>query len=753
LRLGPVSSQFHFAMTEQASIPAATADSTPLAAPAAKKSRLHLWALLALTALSAFLCFNRLNTPSLLIDEVFTYWRTCGNLDQLLDTLQNDAFMPLHYELINWIHQGLPLGFGIHLVPGGIWLTPAALRFISALCGTLMTPIMYFLARQMFGRRTALFAAALITCSAYMLFFSRNAKMYAPAWTMETLNVACLFWWLRTELRLAWLCWIAAGIAAAGIHSITLLVLLPMALLCFLSMAKFGGWRVPMLVAGIALIAAGPAIYYGVFNRWTQKSGGVLPGVVGEPAPDAQWQNSGLNWIPPAGDTVALPFNALNNFLSGYDWNNIADLADVPELIKKYSGAMIALAATTYGLLILGALPRPNARGKEMCAQQWWRNLLWLLLWIVLPVYGFFYCRSVDGFSSPVDWVKMLIQYAAPFWPISIAMMVLLGLELNRWPRVAKVLAVLVLLLAVAAIVQTARNHLDWFDYLGVPFNRALAVAILPAMLFQFSGGTFRQRGMQLLRLVAVAGSVLLICEAAALVWRWLHDVSMRKHPELPWQSLWVVRYVALVMPAVWLAAAALISRLPTRVLQCAAVLMICSFNLANGLAREYVQTEVPLDHALADIYQSQPHSNVRTYFDLRTVFENIYYRPLAAYNACLAARLNPTPAEFRDGKTWPYQWGSFVAVFKNSCIYNPTISAEAIRAEMAAHPEVDRVIIWEIARPAIVGFSWGDPAIGGLGDGWVAVSDEHIISHWYWTWADQWNFHRREFQRKSAVY
>jgi hypothetical protein len=724
------------------------------ATPTPKPIRRHRWALLALTLLSGALCFNRLSVPPLLIDECFTYWRTCGNLDQLLDTLHNDAFTPLQYELINWIGQGFPIGWGFHLVPGGIWLTPMVLRFFPAICGTLMTPVMYFTARQIFSRRAAIYAAAFIACSAYGLFFSRNAKMYAPAWMLETLTIGCFLWWIRTWQRLPWLCWIAAGIAAAGVHSITLLVLLPLPPLYFVSMGRFKGWRVPMLLLGLAMISVGPAVYYGVFNRWTQNSGGVLPGVVGEPAPDANWQASGLNWIPATGDSVGVPFTALNNYLSGYYWTDFDDLAHPPALIQKFSAAMIALFMTTYGLLILGALPWPRGwrtDARESGDEPWWRVLLWLSIWIVLPVYGFFYCRSVDDFSSPMDWLSSLLQFIAPFWPISLAVMIGLIACMARWPRLAGCVAVALLLAGVVAIVQTARNRLNWMDYVGLPGYRAVLVALVPATLFHFSGGSLRQRRNQLLRLLAVAGCIFVLCESAALVWRWLHDLSMRKHPELPWQSLWVVRYVAIVWPAVWLAAAALISRLPTRAIQCAAVVMICSYNVANGLAREYVQTEVPFDRVLADVYQSQPNSNVRTYFDLRSLFDNIYYRPLAAYNACLAARLNPTPKEFRTGNVWPYQWGPIVVEFKNRCIYNPSVSAEKIRTDMAVSPQVNRVIVWEMAHPNLPGFLFPDSAARGLGQGWHVVSDEAIVTHWYWTWADVWSMRRREFVRTGA--
>jgi len=737
---------------------------SPPAPPLPKKHHGYLWALLALTALSAFLCFNRLSQPPLLIDECFTYWRVCGNLDQLLDTLRNDAFMPLHYEILNWIGQGFPLGFGLHLIPGGISLTPAALRFIPALCGTLMTPVMYFLARQLFNRRTALIAAALITCSAYSLFFSRNAKMYAPTWTFETLTIACFCWWIRTWRRDAWLCWIAAGVAAAGFHVMTLLML-PITLLYFLSMGRFSRWRIPMLLLGMAIIAAGPAVYYGVFNRWTQNSGGLVPGVGVEPVPDANWQASGLDWIPPTDDSIRVPFEALNNYLSGYQWSDLSDLTEPPQHLQKYASAMLALAVVTYGLLILGALPWPHLRRIRAAArlsspksetelQPWWRSLLWLSLWIVLPVYCFFYCRSVDNFSPPTVWLSSVFVFVGPHWLIALLGTVAVAALLNHWPRLARFFAIPLLLLAVDAIAQTSGNHLDWLNDAAFPASRLALAILIPALLFHYAGITFRDRLRQLLRLTIVMALILALCEGAYFFWGYLHARSIRKHPELPWQSLWVIRYVAMVLPAVWLAAAALISRLPTRALQIAAVLTICSYNLANGLARQYEQTEVPLDRAMADVFQSQPNSDARTYFDLRFLTNNAFYQPLATYNACIAAGLRPTPAEFRNGKTWPFQWGRVAAEFKNRCIYNPTISAAQLHDDMAANPQVTRVITWQVSLPGNMSISWlGDPVTRGLGPGWTPIADDQIIVYYYWNWSQEWLFRRREFHRTPPAH
>jgi hypothetical protein len=727
-----------------------TPQSPALAAPAEIKSRATLWLLLALTALSAALCFNRLSYPSMLIDECFTYWRTCGSLGELLDTLRNDAFMPLHYELLNWIRQGFPLGFGIRIIPEGVLLTPPVMRFVPALSGTLMTPVMYFLARQLFNRRTAIIAATFITCSAYGLFFSRNAKMYAPAWMLGTLTVACLLWWIRTWRRVAWLCWIAAGIAAAGFHAITLL-LLPLAPLCFLSMGRFRGWRVPMLLGGMALIALGPAVYYGRCNQWTRNSGGLAPGVAGEPAPDANWTASGLNWLPPIDNSFWPPFESLNTYLSGFEWTTIDDLAHPAFFVRKFSGAMIALFTATYGLFILGAMPWPHLRRIEKLdrpVQPWWRSLLWLLLWLVMPVYGFFYCRSVQDFGSPLVWLNAMFQFVRPVAWGALAGMVVVAGCLGWQPRAAKFVALPLLLVAVAAVVQTARNHLQWMDYANVPAIQMAAIALVPATIFHYSGSTLRHRFIELLRLLAVIGVLLALCGAMFVGWTWVHEISMRKHPELEWQSVWHTRYIAVVWPAVWLAAAALVSRLPTPVLRIGAVLMICSYNLTNGLAREYASTEVPMDRVVADIYRSQPHSDTRTYFELHALFDNNFYRPLALYNACNVARLQPTPTEFRVGNTWPFQYGIAATQFKSRCIYNSSISTEKIRDDLAKNPEISRVIVWEVSRLGL--WSWPDDqaAKAGLTGRWALKSNEEIVSHWIWDWHSEWILRRREFQR-----
>src|SRR5207237_8682941 len=111
------------------------------------------------------------------------------------------------------------------LVAGGVHMTPIVMRFIPALAGTLMIPAMYFLAVQIISRRAALVCALFTACSAYMLVYSRDAKMYMHFWLCCTLSVACLLWWLRVRTRISWLCWVTSSVAMCGLDGLGAILL------------------------------------------------------------------------------------------------------------------------------------------------------------------------------------------------------------------------------------------------------------------------------------------------------------------------------------------------------------------------------------------------------------------------------------------------------------------------------------------------------------------------------------------------
>src|SRR5215213_7518401 len=249
--------------------------------------------LLLLTLVGGVMRFSFLDRPCIWFDEAATYARTSARYVELLEALEDAGFGPLHYQAIWWIKNGLPMWgrtemvqlpvvmrgneFGRtrtgprknnmvevkDLIPthpliksGSVLMTPFMMRLIPALCGTLMIPAMYLLGRELSGRKSvALMAALLTTFSAYLLNYSRDAKMYMDFWLFVALHVAALLWWLRTRRAIPWWCWIIAGTVMIGMHGLGALIL-AIDLIIVLT-AKSANWRFhfPILLTPVAAVA------------------------------------------------------------------------------------------------------------------------------------------------------------------------------------------------------------------------------------------------------------------------------------------------------------------------------------------------------------------------------------------------------------------------------------------------------------------------------------------------------------------
>jgi hypothetical protein len=100
-----------------------------------------------------------------------------------------------------------------------------------------------------------------------------------------------------------------------------------------------------------------------------------------------------------------------------------------------------------------------------------------------------------------------------------------------------------------------------------------------------------------------------------------------------------------------------------------------------------------------------------------------------------------PLPArEFRNMGRGPA--GFFFEFQRNT---NPQFVAR----DVARHPQVDRVIVWDASPPA--NFNLPDPLIRRLGKGWNLVSDERFEVLDHWRWLKIATFRRREYRRRVA--
>jgi hypothetical protein len=652
-----------------------------------------IFILVLLTTFSGVIRFSRLSHPCLWYDESMVFWRTCGSYGQLLDCLRTDGFVPLHYSLI-WV------------VTRVLRPTPFVLRLVPTLCGTLMVPAVYFFGRQLLQRGTSLLAAAFTACSAFMLFYSRDAKMYMDAWLFVTLNIACLLWWFRTGKSTAWLCWIASGAAACGLQ-ISSAIPVAISSLLLLTQCRVRWQGVLMWTAGVLVILSGPVGYYEKFNLWKDRA-------------DQNWNESGLQWIGAYnyGRTGPQLLRVLGTTtLMGWEWPKEADIRSIPEPRVNWParGAYVVL-----GMLVLACLPWPRrwrkrkvpsstqepesahllidpALGRtsepafpddDVGPEPQWRIALWLSLLIVVPVYSF-YCRSMPGFASPRGVSQSIIQKVPAL---------LLPLE---YPSL-------------------------WI------FISAIPIAIIVfAIRFPQIRGTVR-RGFAM---IAVIATVLALCQAIAIA----ASIASRTATDAgkPWESLWVPRYIGFIWPALAVAVAALIMRLPTVPVRIIAICFLLGLNLGIASFRIFGQTEPPVDLMAADAFFAEnPDHHTLAWWNLKPGMQspgsgNLFSGP-GEYYLDLLRNKPVTPTEFKQS----------IRLLNNQGEWFPVPWYRALP------PDLDRIIVWNQYQMHPM-YTTQDPPPPA---GWKLVSDQWFVARDCWIWQDLARYRRREYQHLHPV-
>ena len=623
-----------------------------------------------LTLLGAIIRFSYLNHPCLWGDEAMVYWRTCGTFADLLEVLQRDGFGPLHYEL-QWL-------IGHHFKP-----TPPVLRFMPALAGTLMIPAMYFLGRQLLQQSASLVVAALTAFSAFLIFYSRDAKMYSETWLFVALNAGCLLWWFRTRGMTAWLCWIAAGCATGGLHASSLIVV-ALAPLMFLTQRKSSWLRGIFLALGMAIILIGPVGYYFKYNHWLQNI-------------DQQgWGASGIGWIEQFQTQTGpeLVRYTSTNFLMGWTWPQEESERNIAAWLVKWSRIGAEVIA---GLLVLALLPWPLVlrprRDLDPPPEPQWRVFFWMAIWIVLPAYVF-YCHSQQDFAAPIDWFHAGIG----------------------------------LLPASLGNLSSERPLVGWAIGLWV------VGALVPGFVIRATRPAFLHGA----KWVLAAAVVLLTCQLIYQICSTLSDEAILTNRR--WHSIWVPRYLGVLWPAIAVATAALLMRLPTRPVRGLAILIVLGINVVFGFGRIFGHTEPPIDKMATDVYDAQRDtSRTRTYTDIRTggpgpgegtlqTFAGMYYLQMNAWAQPM------TPDLFRESLSG--------FVFRNS------YEDSAIADDVSRTPLLTHVIVWEeFESPPLENTDTLLPLLPG----WNIQSEKWYPVRTYWDWQRMSYYRRRDYIRVSG--
>lgn len=759
----------------------------------------NAWFLFSLILLLAVaLRFVALDRPSVWGDEAMSFFRVCGSYQQMLEELRTAGFMPLHYQLLWWIREGFPLwghvtdaGFepSVRLVSAGIPLAPFALRFVPAACGVIGVAGMYMLVAQLFGRRVGLVAALVAATSAYLLVYSRDAKMYMQFWGFAILHVACFVWWLKPkppantkeidsletdandghpeqregsgpielaenppgQLRrtarhdkslkfIAWLAWLASGVTMIAFNALGGFVL-AIEIIWAISLIRLrrptksflirSTLTVLGLIVGTGIIAAVPAVYYGTFNRFDDR---VAPtGSEGQ----LDVGDAGVWWVQAYNRGREGPDYALytaSSYLFSWEWPRERDLADVPtDVLTWKKAATISLIA----LAALGLIP-----GKRIAAWAIDRiaksphkpepltklSGVWLMtLWLCVPCY-LFYVLSVRGASSPDELILRPIVKQLPTASLEPVQ--------AHFYRVGRAIfeSETVPAFPAEAFDAHLKSVFETMSFSNIRWGwLALIVGVVAAQVL-LPGVRWRDRFARLGCMAAMGVALFAVLWVVFLV--------------VPAQqaSVWMPRYSGFVWPAFATLLVLLYLRLPTVGLRIAAVLLLVGVNVANFSWRVWGDTEPPTGLMARDAIAAKDDST-------RLVFG----RPLLGGGAPGQGGIRSMPMQYylatitRDAVSpgdLSYREFRYLNRFRIESIRARAIESW-VKSRLDRAAGVEHAVLWIEFSPEDANDSLD---IAAIGPNWRLISDESfdVNDHWMHTRMSTWR--RVEIEKNEEV-
>ena len=653
--------------------------------------------------------FAWLSRPTLWNDEAQTYWRACGSQRDLLAILRGDGFGPLHYEL-TW------------LIGRYTTLTPFWMRFVPALCGTLMVPAVYWLAAELFNRRVARVAAVFACCSAFLLVYSRDAKMYMQTWFAITLFAACLFGYVRTgRWPIAVLGWLA-GSAAMWLHA-TGFVVVPLTILAVLLDRRVKPRQAAWVLAGLCVMGVGPLWYFIEINR-------VVPSMTVEPGMGLR----GVGWVThrTAGHSAAsLVTEIAGAYAYAFYWIDEKAVAATRVGWLMIADALLLSAVAVAGLLAVLLPDRSDQTPRRLTA-----GPLFLVLWGALPVYALFRFSGFKGISFTDTLNAFNSVEGAIALGTGVATFVVTSLMAGRDRVRFALLDVAVVLVAGSIALPAVRavmldpDYPDvapaWVAAVPVPLVVTVAaLAVLLAVAWRETGPSFMARFRQVRPGVGVV-IVLLVAMFA------VDHFSGGRSPG----SMWMPRYVGFTFPALLIGAAALCLRLRPAPLRWTAVGLLLAVNVTQFTARLVVDTDPPIDRVAADVLSPEAKQG-RTLVYTRDASQiggptatGSIVNSVGRYYLYTQSGLPVSPRRFLElpvplRMTW---------------------SPAEIAQEAEGKPEAKRIIVWDRLpnSSAIEDVA----ASRALPSPWQRVSEQRFTVRTFWHWGTLYLYRRSEYVR-----
>ncbi len=426
------------------------------------RRRMFFWsAFLAIIAGGAFLRFWRIGHQSYWCDEAFTINRVDASFHWMLQSLAHQGFPPGWYAtlwgyiwlLTHWLH-----------IPKGTALAPDYLRLVPAFLGAVMVPSAYFLARQFTSSWRSMLIMLLVAVNPFLIYYSRDLKMYCAFYMLTTLNVALYFQWQNSNRQWLWYpLWACTG--AAMLLADTLgWFMVAIELLWLIFKRRHRPWDIPLWCLGVGAMGVVPTWWYLYQTHW-------LINHARNAVPWVQSYNE-INWRT----IVGLPCVHLLGFLwpvyppthSMAHWFSLP-----PHFSQNLAGQTIPWLAKAefwiaigMGLVMMwGLLPQRHRRqGTPMDhppVGRWWH----LALWIGLPM-TIFALGSLPAHSYWSIYPHHVIWHQRYLGFIAIAWVLWLGMALAKLPtkilRYSVIVTVVLVCTTFALVNQFFYRQIIW---------------------------------------------------------------------------------------------------------------------------------------------------------------------------------------------------------------------------------------------------------------------------------------------------
>ncbi len=288
-----------------------------------------------LIVIAAFLRFWRLRHQGFWFDEANTSQEVHYTPGQMLSLLKHYESTPPLYYAVAWVWARI-FGYG-----------EAGLRSLSAVCGVLMVPVSYVLARKLFTRRAGLIAAALTACNPLLIWYSQEARAYELVVLLTGASLVAFAYAKDDATPRALAAWTVASALAIATEYYAALVIVPEALWLLYRhrrsrtvMVGIGAlviWCLPLLWFAISQHATGHAKWIAPIPLG-HRVGEIFPQFLigfGAPGRDV------LNWVAEAAALAALVLLAIR-VRRGEERESAAVLASIVLVVVVLNALLIA---------------------------------------------------------------------------------------------------------------------------------------------------------------------------------------------------------------------------------------------------------------------------------------------------------------------------------------------------------------------------------------------------------------------------